>query len=165
MTIRGAVVSPGKSKSSYSDEWYTPPHIPASLGVFDLDPAAGPMSHATRNIRPPEDGLTAEWSGRVWLNPPYSNVHEWLEKFVKHGNGVVLVAARPETRWFQLLARNSSALFFLQARIEFIMPEGPTKHTPVGSVLVAYGANNATALRGSRLSGVMMKPVYTLDDF
>ena len=117
MSIRSAVAFPGKSgKTNYSDEWYTPPRIVSALGPFDLDPSAGPMNHAARNIRHPEEcGLSVEWSGRVWLNPPYSNVHEWLAKFVAHGDGITLVNARPETQWFQRLVANAAAVHWLRA--------------------------------------------------
>lgn len=158
MSIRSSVVVPGKSgRANYSDEWYTPTRIVSALGPFDLDPCAGPMNHAKRNIRHPEAcGLAAEWSGRVWLNPPYSNVPEWLAKFMAHGNGVALVNARPETRWFQRLVAHSAAVLWLRGRIQFDMPEGPSKHTTVGSVLVAYGDNNAAALLSSAIPGVVM---------
>ena len=77
MRIRGTATSPGAGPSThYSDEWYTPPTVPQSLGVFDLDPAAAPMLHAREKWGPGVDGLAREWQGRVWLNPPYSNVHE-----------------------------------------------------------------------------------------
>lgn len=147
----------GKPGKEYSDEWYTPPRIVNALGTFDLDPAAGPMNHAARNIRHPEEcGLSAEWMGRVWLNPPYSNVHEWLTKFIAHGNGITLVNARPETQWFQRLAAEASAVHWLRGRIQFDMPAGPSKHPTVGSVLVAYGEANAAALLASGLPGIVM---------
>jgi hypothetical protein len=158
MSIRSSVAVPGKSgKCNYSDEWYTPTRIVSALGPFDLDPSAGPMSHAARNIRAPmECGLSQDWAGRVWLNPPYSNVHEWLVKFIQHGDGIALVNARPETQWFQELAGKASAVLWLKGRIQFDMPEGPSKHPTVGSVLVAYGERNASALLSCGLPGVFM---------
>src|SRR5690606_12697858 len=88
MAIRSSIVVKGaKRTGQYSDEWYTPPEIPQALGPFDLDPCAGPMNHAARNIRKPECGLSMKWTGRVWLNPPYSNVHDWLAKLIDHNDG------------------------------------------------------------------------------
>ena len=145
------------SRSEYSDEYYTPPRIVRALGAFDLDPSAGPNAHAARNIRQPEDGLAAPWSGRVWLNPPYSNIHDWLEKFIQHGDGVALVNARPDTQWFQRLAKGSTAVLWMSGRVHFGRPEGMRIETPVvGSVLVAYGERNADALLASGLPGVVM---------
>lgn len=157
MSVRSSIAFPGKSgKADYSDEWYTPPHIVQALGAFDLDPSAGPMDHAKHNIRWPEQcGLESTWFGRVWLNPPYSNVHLWLEKFIAHGNGIALVNARPETLWFQRLVANSTAIQWLRGRVQFQRPEGPSKHPTVGSVLVAYGIENAETLETAELPGIV----------
>lgn len=159
MRIRGATTNPGAGrKAHYSDEWYTPAKIPAALGKFDLDPCAGPISaHATLNIRPPADGLAVEWEGRVWLNPPYSSVHEWLERMIEHGDGIALVNARPETKWFQKCLEPADAVFWLRGRIDFIRPGLKATHPPVGSVLVAYGERNALALERCDLPGVAMR--------
>ena len=157
MRIRGTATNPGAGPSAhYSDEWYTPPTVPQSLGVFVLDPAAGPMRHARENWGPGVDGLAREWQGRIWLNPPYSNVHEWLDRFVAHGDGVALVNARPETVWFQNVAKRAHAVHWMRGRVNFIRPDGKATHPPVGSVLLACGAHNAKALQESELPGVTM---------
>ena len=155
MIVRSSARFPGKCRSDYSDEWYTPPHIVTALGTFDLDPCAGPMTHAKRNLTREDDGLTARWQGRVWLNPPYSNVHEWLSKFRKHGNGIALVNTRPETQWFQRLAADADGLLWLRGRVQFQRPDSQSSHPPVGNVLVAYGKRNAAALIRSKLPGVI----------
>lgn len=157
MRIRGSTTMPGAGKSAhYSDEWYTPPEIVRALGPFDLDPCAGPMAHAARNLRREDDGLAQPWAGRVWLNPPYSNVHDWLAKMIAHGDGVALVNARPETQWFQGAVRAAVAVLWLRGRVDFKRPDGVATHPPVGSVLVAYGERNAAALLASGLPGVVM---------
>ena len=129
----------GNTKHAYSDEFYTPAHIPAALGPFDLDPCAGPSKHARRNIRRPKNGLAAKWRGRIWMNPPYSRLEDWLSRFVQHGNGIALVNARPDAAWFQEFAAGASALLFLRGRTKFTTPGGDCRHPPVGSVLIAYG--------------------------
>ena len=157
MSLRATNVFPGcNRKGSYSDEWYTPPRIVSALGAFDLDPCAGPMKHAARNLTPKDNGLACKWAGRIWLNPPYSNVHEWLEVFRKHSNGVALVNARPETQWFQKLVADADAVLWLRGRIKFQEPTGRLKNPPVGSVLVGYGKRNAKAMLESGLPGVLM---------
>src|ERR1035438_10355266 len=77
MHSRKSILDAIRSKD-YSDEFYTPDPIVDALGAFDLDPCAGPKSHAKRNVRKPECGLTMDWSGRVWMNPPYWRIHDWL---------------------------------------------------------------------------------------
>ena len=73
-----------KKSSSYSDEWYTPKFIIDSLGKFDLDPCApiNPLWQTAKIMyNKTDDGLTKDWIGRVWLNPPYSR--PLIEQFVK----------------------------------------------------------------------------------
>lgn len=128
-----------------SDDWITPPRILDALGPFDLDPAASssqPWATAARMISPPDDGrLASLWTGRVWLNPPYSDVEPWLERLADHGNGIALVFARTETKWFQrVVFGRASAVLFVAGRITFYHPDGSSPVTTAGgpSVLVAY---------------------------
>ena len=79
-----------------SDDYYTPPHIFETLGLaFDLDVCAPPQGipwiPAKRYLTQEDDALVADWNGRVWMNPPFSNPTPFVEKFIRHGNGVALV--------------------------------------------------------------------------
>lgn len=147
-------------KAAYSDEYYTPVAITWALGVFDLDPCAGPMRHATINYRLPErDGLLLPWQGRVWLNPPYSTIHAWLQRFVEHGNGVALVNVRSDARWFHDFVAQSTGVLWLRGRINFNRDIGPAKYVQTGQVLVAFGEENWTALQRSGLRGLLMQAI------
>ena len=61
-------------------EWYTPQdYVEAArfvLGAIDLDPASAPRAQewikAKTFFTEQDDGLTKEWRGRIWLNPPYT---------------------------------------------------------------------------------------------
>ena len=103
--------------TSESDEWYTPPEIiSAVLNVFgdiDLDPCSptlyGPVP-AKKRFTQQEDGLKQQWSGRVYMNPPYgAATKDWIEKCLgeydegRAPQAIILVAARTDTRWFNLL--------------------------------------------------------------
>lgn len=159
--VHGASYLGKRVHTEYSDEFYTPASIVKPLGPFDLDPCAGPISnHARRNIRPPQDGLAIPWKGRLWLNPPYSNLYLWLERFQSHGDGICLVNARCDTQWFQRLAKDADAVFFLAGRIKFLTQGGQKlgKNPPIGSVLVAYGQHNAESLAASGLAGLLLYP-------
>lgn len=148
-------------KKTYSDEWYTPEHIVKALGPFDLDPCAGAMNHGKVNYR--ENGLGQPWEGRVWMNPPYSDIQLWLEKFAEHDNGIALVNARPETKWFQWFCGYASAVLFIYGRLDFYSPGSKPGRPPCGSVLVAYGPGgnpeypgNADYLKASGIPGLFV---------
>jgi hypothetical protein len=88
----------------------TPPHVLAALGgadSFDLDPCAAPLPRpwptARRMISLPDNGLMVRWSGRVFLNPPYTGneIGRWLARLAEHGEGVALINATTETEAFQ----------------------------------------------------------------
>src|SRR3546814_20869852 len=87
------------------ETWLTPLPIVSALGPFDLDPCAAPSPRpwptAARHIELPEDGFAAEWSGRVWMNPPYgSEMARWLDKLATHRTGCALIFARTEKAMF-----------------------------------------------------------------
>jgi hypothetical protein len=73
-------------------EWYTPPEYielaRTVLGNIDLDPASNAQAQKTvradRYFTAADDGLTQEWRGRVWLNPPYSQplISHFIKKLV-----------------------------------------------------------------------------------
>lgn len=148
-----------------SDEWLTPPELLARLGQFELDPCASrdqPWATARRHLTIDEDGLAQEWpAGRVWLNPPYSDIEPWMARMAEHGNGLALVFARTETAWwFRSVWPHAAALLFLAGRLTFHFGDGRASkagHNSGGpSVLVAYGEANAIVLRSSGLRGALV---------
>jgi hypothetical protein len=142
-----------------SDNWLTPRRILGALGLFDLDPCAcpepRPWATATHHITPPADGLTTPWAGRVWLNPPYSDVGPWLERLADHGEGTALVFSKTETAaWHRWVWPCASGVRFLKRRIHFFRPDGSSAHEPRSpSALIAYGPRDAERLLNCGLSG------------
>lgn len=145
-----------------NDEWYTPKEIIESLGVFDLDPATSLEAYelnksAKKIYTMKEDGLSKKWEGRVWLNPPYSNplIQKFLIKMAEHNNGIALVFAKIEAKWFHdVVLRYATAIKFLYNRISFYKPDGTRGMQPRnGSMLVAYGKGNAHILMNNTLKG------------
>lgn len=141
--------------------WLTPPYILERLGRFDLDPCAAPEPRpwptATRHISPPEDGLTARWTGRVWLNPPYSReAAHWISRLAHHDDGgCALLYARTETAWFaDYVWPYATGMLFLYGRIRFHLSDGTQGRDNGGapSVLVAYRQDN-NVLRRCGLRG------------
>ena len=113
-----------------SDQCFTPPELFEQLGLrFDLDvasPAGGvPWVPCDRYLTEADDGLTAEWHGRVWMNPPYSKPAPWVERFTQHGNGVALLPIS-KSRWFRdLWGRADVRLVFPAPYLKFIKDDKP----------------------------------------
>lgn len=152
------------------ETWLTPPYILEALGQFDVDPCAAPSPRpwpsAVRHIELPEDGLAADWQGRVWCNPPYgAQAARWLDRCATHGNAIALVFARTETAMFQEhVWPRAHAVLFLRGRIAFCDRAGkPAQSAGAPSVLIAYGANNADVLASCGLDGycVRLTPAET----
>lgn len=156
--------SMGSHHSARADTttWLTPPHIHESLGEFDLDPCAAPnWPTAKRHIILPDNGFTAEWHGRAWLNPPYGQeCWAWLDKLAAHGEGTALIFARTETAGFvKQVWGKATAVKFLHGRLHFHYPDGRRAPANSGapSVLVAYGNRDAAALYASPLEGTYLR--------
>jgi len=51
------------------------------FGGFSLDVAAAKHNRKCRRYFTREqDGLSQEWHGNVWCNPPYSDIRSWVQK-------------------------------------------------------------------------------------
>jgi len=149
----------GDGATATTHDWLTPPEILNALGAFDLDPCASqhqPWRTATTQYTIEDDGLSREWVGRVWCNPPYGpHAETFLRSSSEHGNGIVKIFARTETRAFhEYCWQRASGMLFMAGRIRFRLPGGGMAG-PAGapSVLIAYGEANAQALRACGLPG------------
>lgn len=144
-----------ESQDAVSVEWYTPPWVFEKLGIeFDMDVCTvkGGMPHIpAKNVLSKEDnGLTTKWEGSVWCNPPYGKeTSAWLDKFAKHGNGISLVFARTDTKWFHDIISKVDAVLFVKGRIQFIDGNGATNKSgsTCGSMLLAFGKDNVESLK------------------
>ena len=140
-------------------EWLTPPDFVKKLGEFDLDPCTPinpPFVHAKTNFTVIDDGLTKSWFGRFYMNPSYGKGMEtWIEKLKNHGNGIVLIFARTETKcFFNHIWYDADAILFVKGRIKFYNIDGEQKGTPgAPSVFIAYGKENAEILKKSGIDG------------
>jgi len=143
--------------SKESDEYYTPIEIIRALGEFDLDPACGPRCpNETARLMYRKDGLERKWRGRVWLNPPYSEAKAWSERFVQHGNGIILLFWSRDNQWSKRLLRAAGAFFLFDQRINFRKPDGKVFHLPYHSLLFPIGKANIESIARSGLRGQLL---------
>lgn len=120
--------------SSRSDHWSTPPEFKAELYAehsLNFDPC--PLMSS-------EDGLKIKWTGRVFCNPPYSKISEFLKKGLFHlANGdcellVYLIPARTDTAWFHDFCQKGE-IRFIRGRLKF---GGSENSAPFPSMVVVF---------------------------
>jgi len=132
------------------DEHYTPAFIFDKLQIiFDIDVCApeGGVSWipAHRYFTEMDDALIQQWQGRVWMNPPYSRPSPFVEKFIKHGNGIALLVVS-RSMWFRDLWAVSDAIVPTPYNMKFERPDGHRKQISFQTFLFAMGKENAEAL-------------------
>ena len=149
-----------QSAKMLKDEWLTPPEIIQALGKFTLDPCSPilrPWSTAENHYTINDDGLSKEWFGRVWCNPPYGlEASKWLKKLSEHQNGIALIFARTETRmFFEYVWSKAVGILFIEGRLYFHHVDGSRAKANAGapSCLIAYDNENAIKLRDSKIKG------------
>ncbi len=149
------LTKPHIANNSGDNEWYTSKkYIETArqvMGDIDLDPAscqvANEVIQAKKFYTKQDNGLSQNWKGRIWMNPPYAQpaVHQFCEKLVHHvKNGdvphaIVLVNNATETKWGQLLLLHASAICFPSSRIKFWHPDKVS--APLQGQMIVYFGN------------------------
>ena len=88
--------------SHSSDEWETPQDLFDKLDNefhFELDVCASDDNHKCSLYLTKLDMCYVWDNYRVWCNPPYSNIKNWVKRCSEHSNlAVMLLPARTDTR-------------------------------------------------------------------
>lgn len=145
-----------RAQGTGENEWYTPQeHIDAAykvLGSIDLDPASSEIANqrvkAGRIFTIADDGLTKEWGGKVWMNPPYAQPHiaNFIEKLASEyeagrvTEAIALTHNYTDTQWFHRAALSCAAICFTRGRIGFLSPEGKRAAPTQGQAFFYYGS-------------------------
>ena len=136
-----------------NNERYTPPEIielvREVLGTIDLDPASCNIANETVKAAAfyssDDDGLSKEWTGKIFLNPPYSK--DLIEKFVDKlfeshlDEAITLTHNCTETSWGGKLLKNATAVAFPTGRIDCKTPAGDGGSPKQGSMICYFGSN------------------------
>lgn len=140
-----------------NDEWGTPQEVIDAvrkvLGNIDVDPASNTWSQArvkaAHYYTKKRDGLQKAWTGRVFLNPPYSRglIKQFVSKLIDeiaNGNvttAILLVNNETDSSWFQLAATKATAICFPKSRIRFLQ-HGAKRGSPLqGQALLHFGTD------------------------
>lgn len=139
-----------KQVAKTSDDYYTPAWVFEALGLeFDTDPAQPiggcPWIPVKRYYTILDDGLSQDWQGLVWCNPPYSKPGVWVEKFIKHGNGIMLVNVA-KAKWFNKLWDAADGIAMLPSNMKFVTPSGVEMGIFMPTGLFAMGETSVKAL-------------------
>jgi hypothetical protein len=137
-----------------SDEWYTPPEIFETLGLtFDIDVCApeGGIAWipASKHYTIDDNALEQPWTGRVWMNPPFSNPGPFVHRWIAHGNGVAFVPFS-KSRWYEALWNSAASFALPDIHLKFVRQQ-QRKGIFLPMVLVAIGPienHNAIAKLG-----------------
>jgi ParB family chromosome partitioning protein len=137
------------------NEWYTPTKLielaREAMGGIDCDPATSELANetvkATKIFTVDDDGRAQEWTGRVWMNPPYAQplMGDFAEAVsAKYESGeitqaCILVNNATETQWFQRMCGAASAVCFPKSRIKFLDPQGNPGAPLQGQAIVYMG--------------------------
>lgn len=127
--------------SSKTDMWETPQDFFDELDSqfhFTTDVCAIPENaKCERFFAPDQDGLTQEWTGVCWCNPPYGRqIGKWVQKAAESNCTVVmLLPARTDTSWFHDYVYKKAEIRFIRGRLKF---GGASNRAPFPSMVVIY---------------------------
>ena len=159
-------------------EWYTPrEYLDAAIevmGEIELDPASSDTAQEHVNavcyFTLQDDGLTRDWSGRVFLNPPYAmpQVRDFTAKLAaayRRGEvpeAILLVNNATDTEWFHAALSSCSALCLMRGRIKFLKAQdgelvgmGSPTH---GQIFLYFGESHEAFTKTFRRYGAILKP-------
>jgi len=141
--------------SNDNNEWYTPLYVLDLVrevfdGSIDLDPAsclrANQRVMAKNFFDLKKDGTNQRWSGKVFLNPPYSRkeLGDFMRKVMselKHLDEIIILTnSGTDTKWNRTI--NSGLQAYTIGRINFVYPNGEVAGKPSrGQVFTYFGEN------------------------
>jgi ParB family chromosome partitioning protein len=141
------------------NEWFTPPRYiemaRTVMGGIDLDPASHVLAQktvqSTTFFTAQDNGLSQDWFGRIWLNPPYSKatMEPFIMKLLKElengrvSQAILLTHNYTDTGWFHAAAQACAEFCLPRGRIAFQAPSGDEATSPVhGQVFFYFGQDS-----------------------
>ena len=134
--------------SSSTDLWSTPQALFDELNNqhhFSLDVCAIPENaKCARYFTPDDNGLTKEWKGVCWMNPPYGRaIKDWVKKAYDSSQVgckvVCLLPARTDTAWWHDYCMKGS-ITFIRGRLRF---GGSKNGAPFPSAIVIFNGGGS----------------------
>jgi DNA N-6-adenine-methyltransferase (Dam) len=143
--------------SSADNEHYTPIDLLFRVvnfydgNMIDLDPCSNskitPHTPSIHQFTIEDDGLSQDWFGKVFVNPPYGrSLSDWAAKVVEEYESgraeeiVFLVPSRTDTRWYKKLTAYPRCN--IEGRLKFLNPKNKGNAAPFPSVIFYLGKKN-----------------------
>jgi site-specific DNA-methyltransferase (adenine-specific) len=144
-----------KRLTQNTDEWGTPKKLFDKLNQefnFTLDASASFDNHKVNNYFDIEkNGLSQNWNGIVWCNPPYSNVKEWIKKSYEESEKgavvVLLIFSKTDTKYWHDFVMKADEIRFVKGRIPFeknkdVFIKNKSGTAPAPSCIIVFKKNN-----------------------
>lgn len=134
--------------TSNTDEWGTPwdffDQLDAEFG-FTLDVCANEGNAKVPTfLSKLDDGLSREWAGVCWMNPPYGRqIGDWVRKAYESSldgaTVVCLIPARTDTAYWHDYVMKADEVRLIRGRLSFDGGHEPTAHNaPFPSAVVVF---------------------------
>ena len=144
---------------SKDNEWETPPDLfEFGCKLFNFHPEIDVCATAQNkkcelflgeNKKGNMSSLNTDcqWRKNFWLNPPYSNVKDWIRKayysHIKYNvSGLALIFAKTDTKvWHECILHGQAEVYFIEGRIKFFKNGKVSKNpAPYPSAFVFWRA-------------------------
>lgn len=158
--------------SSDTSEHYSPAwvleKVSAVMGGIDLDPCSNshenPSVPAQTHFTRADDGLSREWHGCVFMNPPYgAEIDKWTKKLTDEitagrvSQAIALVPARTDTAWWNDLVNTGwPVVHFFKGRLRF---SEARNGAPFPSALLYWGERRTLFVEEMISSGISFFPL------
>jgi phage N-6-adenine-methyltransferase len=155
-------------------DWYTPEKyidaVRKVMGGIDLDPATSKCAQdiikASTHYTEADDGLSKDWAGRVYLNPPFKmpEVKEFVFKLCDSieskavSQAIMLTNNNTDTKWFHRATRLCQGVCFTSGRISFYNAAGDQSSPTNGQSFCYFGKRQAAFAREFSKLGVVLCP-------
>ena len=97
-------------------------------------------------LNPKFDGLNIDWEKRVYVNPPYNKIPNWLQKAhsqMSKGNSDLVIFLLPvdtSTKWFHDYILGQAEIRFIKGRLRFT----ENKPAPFASMIIIFRRSKAS---------------------
>jgi len=134
--------------SSDNITWETPQDLFNKLNNefnFETDVCALPFNAKCSNYYTPDmDGLSQEWKGSCWMNPPYGKeIGLWMKKAyeesLKGSIIVCLIPARTDTKYWHDYCMRATEIRFIRGRLKF---SNSNNSAPFPSAIIIFNRGN-----------------------